>query len=144
MSSAPKSSGKNAERKWYVVDATDQVLGRLASRVALKLMGKEKPTYSPHEDHGDHIVVLNAAKVFLSGRKPETKEYFRHSKYPGGGKSRTYREQMEKDPAGVISHAVRGMIPKTTLGRQIFKKLHVYGGNEHPHASQKPTELSLK
>jgi large subunit ribosomal protein L13 len=142
--SAAKSSGMNAERKWYVVDATDQVLGRLASRVAVVLSGKGKPTYAPHEDHGDHVVVLNADKVRLTGRKAEFKEYFRHSTYPGGEKIRVYHEQMEKDPAWVVAHAVRGMIPKTTLGRRILKKLHVYDGNEHPHAAQKPTALTLK
>jgi large subunit ribosomal protein L13 len=142
--SAPKTSGKNAERKWYVVDATDQVLGRLASRVAVVLTGKGKPTYSPHEDHGDHVVVLNAGKVRLTGRKAEFKKYFRHSSYPGGGKTRTYQEQMEKDPAWIVAHAVHGMVPKTTLGRQILKKLHVYDGTDHPHAGQKPSALSLQ
>jgi large subunit ribosomal protein L13 len=106
-------------------------------------MGKDKPAYAPHQDLGDYVVVVNADKVRLTGKKEDTKTYFRHSHYPGGGKFRSFREQMEKDPRKVISHAVWGMLPKTTLGRSIMKKLHVYSGDVHPHAAQKPESLSL-
>jgi large subunit ribosomal protein L13 len=131
------------QRQWYVVDAAELPLGRLASEVAGLLIGKKKPAYSPNQDHGDNVIVLNADKVRLTGRKAETKAYFRHSQYPGGAKLRPYKEQMAADSTEVVRHAVRGMVPKTTLGRAIFKKLHVYSGPEHPHSAQRPQELSL-
>jgi len=134
---------KQIARKWYVVDATDMVIGRLASKVAGVLMGKGKPAYSPNQDHGDHIIIVNADKVRLTGTKAETKSYFRHSGYPGGEKTRSFKEQMAADSRKVVSHAVWGMIPKTTLGRQIFSKLHLYSGDTHPHTAQKPEALQL-
>jgi len=131
------------ERKWYIVDATDVPLGRLASNVANLLIGKHKPAYSPNQDHGDNVVVVNCEKVQLTGNKAETKEYFRHSQYAGGGKFRSFKEQMELDPTQIIIHAVKGMVPKTKLGRAINKKLHVYAGESHPHAAQKPAEYEM-
>ncbi|MBD3345755.1 MAG: 50S ribosomal protein L13 [Chitinivibrionales bacterium] len=134
---------KEIARKWYLVDAENKILGRLASEIAKKLIGKNKPFYSPNQDHGDNVVVINSDKVALSGRKPETKSYFRHSQYPGGEKIRPYRKQMELDSTRVIVNAVKGMVPKNTLGRAIMKKLHVYAGSEHPHEAQKPEPLSI-
>ncbi|MGM0443579.1 MAG: 50S ribosomal protein L13 [Fibrobacterota bacterium] len=132
---------KAIERKWYLIDASDMVLGRLASKVAQLLIGKGKPAYSPNQDHGDHVVIVNADKIALTGKKDQMKTYFRHSTYPGGGKERSFREQMEKDSTKVVRDAVHGMVPKTTLGRAIEKKLHVYAGAEHPHAAQKPESV---
>jgi large subunit ribosomal protein L13 len=134
---------KSIERAWYVVDASDQVLGRLASTVANLLIGKTKPSYSPNQDHGDNVVVINADKVKVTGNKAEDKTYFRHSKYPGGGKFRTFNEQLELDSTKIIQHAVKGMCPKNALGRQIVSKLHVYAGGEHQHAAQKPVAFDL-
>ncbi|MFP4163141.1 MAG: 50S ribosomal protein L13 [Chitinispirillaceae bacterium] len=134
---------KSIKRDWYVVDAAEQTLGRLASKAAGVLMGKGKPAYSPNQDHGDHLIIVNADKVKLTGKKPETKTYFRHSRYPGGGKFRSFREQMERDSSQVITHAVHGMVSKNALGRAIMRKLHVYSGESHPHEAQKPKELKL-
>ena len=134
---------KSIERKWYVVDATDVVLGRLATKVANLLMGKGKPAYSPNQDHGDYIVVINAEKVVLTGNKENQKTYFRHSGFPGGEKIRSYKEQQEIDPTVIIKKAVHGMCPKTKLGRAIEKKLFVYAGDNHPHGAQKPETISL-
>lgn len=135
---------KEIQRSWYVVDAADVPLGRLASVVASLLIGKGKPAYSPNQDHGDNVIVVNAEKVCLTGRKMEMKEYFRHSGRPGGAKVRTVREQMERDPSWVVSHAIRGMVPRNTRrGRAILKKLHVYAGSEHPHTAQKPQQYSV-
>jgi large subunit ribosomal protein L13 len=134
---------KSIPRAWYLVDATDMVLGRLASRVALLLTGKAKPVYSPNQDHGDYVIVVNSEKVRLTGKKAETKEYFRHSGYSGGEKVRSFRVQMQVDPTAVILHAVRGLVPKTALGRRIMRKLHVYAGSEHPHAAQRPQHVEL-
>jgi large subunit ribosomal protein L13 len=134
---------KKITRKWYVVDAKDMILGRLASKTASILIGKGKPAYAPHQDHGDNVIVINAEKVRLSGKKSEMKTYFRHTQFPGGEKIRTVKEQMEHDPTQVIHHAVRGMIPKNVRGRHILRKLHVYAGSEHPHSGQTPTELKL-
>ena len=131
------------ERSWYVVDANDVVLGRLSSKVANILMGKGKPAYSPNQDHGDFVVIINADKVVLTGKKEDMKEYFRHSKKPGGEKFRTVREQRALDASVIIKKAVHGMCPKTKLGRAIEKKLFVYSGAEHPHAAQKPEAISL-
>lgn len=129
------------ERDWYVADAEDQVLGRLATRVAHVLRGKHKPTYSPHLDVGDHVVVVNAEKVRLTGRKAEQKEYFRHSGHMGGGKLIPFRRMIRTHPERVIERAVKGMLPKGTLGRQMARKLRVYAGPDHPHASQAPQPL---
>ncbi len=137
--SAKKS---DVERKWYVVDAADKVLGRMATGIAMRLMGKDKPTYTPNADTGDFIVVVNAGKVRLTGNKLDKKIYYWHTGYPGGIKSQTARERMEKDPTSIVSEAVRGMLPKNRLGKQLLKKLKVYAGAEHPHAAQKPEKLT--
>lgn len=126
------------ERVWYVIDATDKVLGRLATRVARIIMGKNKPEWTPHVDCGDHVVVINAAKVKVTGRKLEQKVYHRHTGYPGGLKTITLGKQLAEKPERVIEHAVQGMCPKGILGRHMVTKLKVYGGPEHPHAAQKP------
>ncbi|MFY9397358.1 MAG: 50S ribosomal protein L13 [Desulfomonilia bacterium] len=131
------------EKKWVLVDAKDKVLGRLAADVASILRGKTKPTYTPHTDVGDFVVVINADKVRLTGRKLEQKTYYRHSGYVGGIKSRTARQVMEKNPEEIIRHAVKGMLPKNSLGRSMFKKLKVYAGEAHPHEAQQPQEINL-
>ena len=138
---SPKA--KEIDRKWYVVDATGQTLGRLASRIAHVLRGKHKPSFTPHLDMGDHVIVVNADKVEVTGRKEERKVYYRHTGYPGGIRTTSYREMMEKHPERVILKAVRGMLPRNVLGRQTFKKLRVYAGPEHRHAAQKPEELTF-
>jgi large subunit ribosomal protein L13 len=135
---------KSIKRGWYIVDATGLMVGRLASNVANMLIGKSKVAYSPNQDHGDFVIVINAEKVKLSGKKTFTKRYFRHSRYPGGEKFRSFREQMALDPTQVIRHAVYGMVAKNALGRSIMKKLHVYRNAEHPHAAQRPSPVSLK
>ncbi len=126
------------ERDWYVVDATDQVLGRLATHVASVLRGKHKPIYSTHLDTGDYVVVVNAERVRLTGNKAEQKAYFRHSGYMGGERFIPYQKMLERHPERVIELAVKGMLPKNTLGRHMLKKLKVYAGPEHPHAPQSP------
>jgi len=126
------------QRRWVHIDAEGEVLGRLATRVADILRGKDKPTYTPWLDLGDHVVVTNAAKVMITGRKLEQRTYAKYSGYPGGLKVKSLREMFEKQPDEVLYRAVRGMIPHTRLGRQQIKKLHVYAGPEHPHAAQKP------
>ena len=135
---------RDIERKWYVVDADGVVLGRLASEVAKILRGKHKPMFAPHMDTGDHVIVVNAAGVRMTGTKADQKIYYRHSGYPGGLKSRTLREQLERRPTEVIRSAVRGMLPKNRLARQQLTKLKVYAGPEHPHASQNPRPLNLE
>jgi len=129
---------------WYVVDAEDVVLGRLASQIAQILRGKHKPIYTPHMDTGDFVIVINADKVRLTGTKEEKKSYFRHTGYPGGGRTTTYKQLFEKRPEEIVRKAVKGMIPHNKLGRQIFKKLKVYAGSEHPHDSQQPKPLEIK
>jgi len=139
-------SAKSAEvvRSWYVVDARDLTLGRLATRVASVLRGKHKPTFTPHVDTGDHVIVVNADKVMLTGRKREQKTYYRHTGYPGGIKSVTAGKLLEGPHADrVVRQAVRGMLPKTPLGRKMLNKLKVYAGPDHPHAAQQPQELPL-
>ena len=131
------------QRRWWIVDADGQVLGRLASRVAGILRGKHKPIFTPHLDTGDYVVVINAAKVRLTGKKPEQKTYFRHSGYMGGEKFIPFRRMLEKHPERVIELAVKGMLPKTILGRQMFRKLHVFAGGAHPHAAQQPKQLDI-
>jgi len=134
---------KTIKRDWLVVDATNQALGRLASKVAQILIGKNKVAYSPNQDHGDFVIIINADKVKLTGKKPETKTYFRHSRYPGGGKFRTFKEQMELDSSKVLIHAIHGMVPKNARGRAILSKLHVYSGENHPHGAQQPKLITL-
>ncbi|HKK28064.1 MAG TPA: 50S ribosomal protein L13 [Gemmatimonadota bacterium] len=131
------------ERDWFVVDARDQVLGRLATRVARVLRGKHKPTYSPHLDVGDHVIVVNASEVRLTGKKADTKTYFRHSGFMGSSKQIPFRRMIAKRPEYVIERAVKGMLPKTNLGREMAKKLRVYPGPEHPHEAQSPRPLEL-
>lgn len=138
---SPKAS--EIEHRWYVVDAENKVLGRLASEIASILRGKHKPTFAPHIDCGDFVVVTNAEKVRLTGRKSEMKTYFKHSGYPGSEKFTTAAEMLEKYPERVIVAAVKGMLPSNKLAREQIKKLKVYAGEEHPHAAQQPEELEL-
>ncbi len=128
---------------WYVVDASRYTLGRLASAIAPRLRGKHKPQYTPHVDTGDYIIVINAEKVRVTGRKEEDKIYYRHSGYPGGIKSQTLREMREKHPERIIELAVKGMLPRNPLGRAVARKLKVYRGSEHPHSAQQPQEMSV-
>ncbi|HEY8342379.1 MAG TPA: 50S ribosomal protein L13 [Calditerricola sp.] len=132
------------ERKWYVVDAAGQTLGRLASQVAAILRGKHKPQYTPHVDTGDFVIVINADKVVLTGKKLDKKIYYRHSGYPGGLKKTTARQMLENKPEEMIERAVWGMLPKNRLGRKLIKKLKVYRGSEHPHQAQQPEVLELR
>ncbi len=131
-------------QKWYVVDAEGKALGRLSSQVASILRGKNKPYYTPHMDTGDFVVVINAEKIRMTGRKAETKKYFTHSGYIGGGRFESYREAMGKHPEEIIGRAVKGMLPRNTLGRKLFRKLKVYAGPEHPHEAQQPEPLEIK
>ncbi|NJL57461.1 50S ribosomal protein L13 [bacterium] len=132
------------ERNWYVVDAADQRLGRLASEIAMILRGKNKPTYTPHLDTGDFVIVVNAEKVSVTGKKSSQKLYRRHSGRPGGMKTETFAKLQARVPERIIEQAVKGMLPKNTLGRQLFTKLKVYVGPEHPHEAQKPETLQIK
>ena len=132
------------ERKWYVVDATGYTLGRLASEVAKVLRGKNKPVFTPHVDTGDYVIVVNADKIKVTGKKLDQKIYYHHSDYVGGMKEQTLKEKLAKKPEDVIYLAVKGMLPKGPLGRQMIKKLHVYAGAEHNHAAQQPKALEIK
>jgi len=132
------------QRKWYVVDAGGKALGRIASEVAKILRGKHKPSFSPHIDGGDYVIVVNAEKVVLTGRKIDQKNHITHSGYPGGLKATPYRVLMEKKPEFIFTQAVRGMLPHNRLGRKMIKKLKVYRGAEHPHLAQQPEELSIE
>ncbi len=138
---SPKPS--DVQRAWHVVDADGLVLGRLATEVARILRGKHKPIYAPHLDTGDHVIVVNASKVVMTAGKAEAKLAYRHSGYPGALKSRSYADILEKHPDEVVRRAVRGMLPKGTLGRKMLSKLKVYGGPDHPHAAQMPKNLDL-
>ncbi|KYG89978.1 50S ribosomal protein L13 [Metasolibacillus sp. FSL H7-0170] len=138
------AKGHEVERKWLVVDAEGQTLGRLASEVASILRGKHKPTFTPHVDTGDHVIIINADKIELTGNKLEGKIYYRHTQFTGGLKQRTAGEMKEKYPTQMIELAVKGMLPKNSLGRQMFSKLNVYAGPEHPHAAQKPEAYELR
>jgi large subunit ribosomal protein L13 len=131
------------EHNWWVVDAKGQTLGRLASRIATILRGKHKPIYTPHIDTGDYVIVVNAEQITVTGDKLDSKVYYRHSGYPGGLRERTLREQLEKFPERPIEAAVKGMLPKNSLGRAMLKKLKVYAGPEHPHSAQQPKTLEL-
>lgn len=137
------ASPATIDRKWYVVDATDQTLGRLASEVAKVLRGKNKAIFTPHMDCGDYVIVINAEKIKVTGKKLDQKIYHHHSEYVGGMKETTLREKLAKKPEQVIELAVKGMLPKGPLGRQMYTKLHVYAGPEHNHAAQKPEVLTF-
>ena len=134
---------EDADRKWYVIDANNQVLGRLAAQVAQVIRGKKKPIFTPNMDTGDFVIILNADKIRMTGKRESQKTYFSHSGYPGGLKTRSFSDMMQKKPEFVIHHAVKGMLPKNRLGRQLIKKLKVYAGDKHPHAAQKPEPLSF-
>jgi len=136
-------SKENANKQWFVVDAEGQILGRLASEIAKILRGKHKPSFTPHSDCGDYVIVINAEKIALTGKKMETKYYVRHTGYPGGQRMRSIKEQLERKPIAVIEHAVKGMLPKTKLGAELFRNLHVYAGAEHKHEAQQPQELKF-
>ena len=132
------------EREWLIIDATDLVLGRLSTRLATILKGKNKPQYTPHVDTGDFIVVINAEKIRLTGNKAETKNYYSHSGYPGGLKEVSFQRMLAKHPERIIEKAVKGMLPKNTLGRAMNRKLKVYAGPNHPHVAQQPREITLE
>ena len=137
---------KNSEvsRDWVVFDASGKILGRFATKIADKLRGKDKPTFTPHVDGGDFVVVINADKVKVTGNKAEQKKYYKHSLYPGGLKEKSYKEVLESTPERIIENAVKGMLPKNKLGKSIIKKLKVYSGSEHPHESQNPSVWNPK
>ena len=134
---------ETVDRKWYVIDAEGQTLGRLATKVATVLKGKHKPTYTPHVDCGDYVIVINASKVVLTGNKLNDKMYYNHSRYAGGLRERNAQEMITKYPEEMVERAVKGMLPKGPLGRQMYRKLFVYAGEEHPHQAQQPTELKM-
>ncbi|MEK9172237.1 MAG: 50S ribosomal protein L13 [Nitrospirota bacterium] len=138
-------SAKEADikRKWYVVDAEGKTLGRLATQVAIVLRGKHKPTFTPHVDTGDHVIVVNAEKIHLTGDKVRQKTYYRHSGYPGGLKSETVKDLLERKPYVIVERAIKGMLPKTKLGKQMGRKLNVYAGPTHPHKAQQPEALAV-
>ena len=137
---------KNTEvvRDWVVFDASDKILGRFATKIADKLRGKDKPTFTPHVDGGDFVIVINADKLKVTGNKAEQKKYYKHSLYPGGLKEKSYKEVLESTPERIIENAVKGMLPKNKLGKSIIKKLKVYSGSEHPHESQNPSVWNPK
>ncbi len=143
MKTTVSAREQDVQREWYVVDAQGQTLGRLATRVATVLRGKHKPIYTPHVDCGDYIIIVNADKVHVTGQKMAQKKYYRHSGYPGGLTEITLRDQLDRFPTRVLESAVRGMLPKNRLGRQMFKKLKVYAGPSHPHSAQQPKALEL-
>ena len=134
---------ENVARDWYVIDAKDMPLGRVAAKAASMLWGKHKVTYTPHVDCGDNIIIINAKEVLLTGNKLEGKKYYNHSRYAGGLRTRTAKEMVENYPVEMVERAVKGMLPHNRLGRQMYKKLFVYEGNEHPHAAQQPKEIKV-
>ena len=138
-------SAKEADikRKWYVVDADGKTLGRLATQVAIVLRGKHKPIFTPHVDTGDHVIIVNAEKIHLTGDKVRQKTYYRHSGYPGGLKSETVKDLLERKPYVIVERAIKGMLPKTKLGKQMGRKLNVYAGPTHPHKAQQPETLAV-
>jgi large subunit ribosomal protein L13 len=138
------ANAQNIERNWYVVDAEGQTLGRLASEVASILRGKHKPTFTPNVDTGDHVIIINASKIHLTGNKINDKIYYRHTNHPGGLKQRTANEMRTNYPEQMLELAIKGMLPKNTLGRQMFKKLHVYAGPEHKNQAQQPEVYTLR
>jgi len=145
LSYKTKSASKHTvERSWYIVDATDMVVGRMCTRIATILRGKHRPDFTPHVDCGDHVIVINAEKVKFTGNKLENKKYITFSGYPGGQKSKTAKQLLATRPIRVVENAVRGMLPKNKLGRAMFKKMFVYEGGAHPHSAQKPETLEIK
>lgn len=144
MKTTVMAKSETVDRKWYVVDATDIPLGRVASQVAAVLRGKNKPIYTPHVDTGDYVIVINSDKMILTGNKLNDKKYFHHSGYPGGLKEVTYKDLMEKRSDFALEKAVKGMLPKNSLGKKMFGKLKVYKGSEHPHQAQQPVELKIR
>ena len=134
---------EDIQRNWFVLDATDLVLGRMATKIADRIRGKDKPTYTPHVDGGDYVIVINAEKICVTGNKFENKKYYKHSLYPGGLKSQTFKELNEKHPERIIEEAVKGMLPKNKLGKSIIKKLKVFKGPKHDHESQQPSKWNL-
>jgi large subunit ribosomal protein L13 len=134
----------DVQRQWHVIDATDVVLGRLASQTAQLLRGKHKPVFAPHVDTGDFVVIINAEKIALTGSKLEQKKSYRHSGYPGGLRAVTYTQMLDRHPTRAVEKAVRGMLPKNSLGRQMLRKLKVYAGPDHPHAAQKPQPMEIE
>ena len=138
------ANAQNIQHKWYVVDAADLVLGRLSTEVATLLRGKHKPTFTPHVDCGDYVIIVNAELVKLTGNKLEDKKYYRHSGYPGGLKTRNAKTMLELQPQKVLEASIRGMLPKGKLGDKMYGKLYVYAGSEHPHAAQKPEVYTLR
>ena len=138
------ASSATVDRKWYVVDAEGMTLGRLASEVAKVLRGKNKPTFTPHVDTGDYVIIINAEKIKVTGKKLDQKIYYNHSDYVGGMKETTLKDMLAKKPTYVVEHAVKGMLPKGPLGRQMMSKLHVYAGENHGHEAQKPEALEIK
>ena len=139
--SANKST---VQKEWYIVDAKDEVLGRLASVIAMVLRGKHKPSFTPHVDCGDYVIVINAEKIKLTGNKMTEKQYVRHSDYPGGQRMQTPEDLLSKKPIAVVEKAVKGMLPKSRLGSELFRNLHVFAGENHPHEAQQPKTLDLK
>lgn len=135
---------ETVEHKWLLVDATDKVLGRLCSQIAAILRGKHKPEYTPHVDTGDYVVVTNAQNIRVTGDKAKGKIYYRHSEFPGGLKTMSFEKLMDKNPIRAIELAIKGMLPKNPLGRDMFRKLKVYAGNEHPHSAQQPTVVNIE
>ena len=143
MTKTPLPTKETLEQKWYVVDAADQRLGRLATEIAMILRGKNKPTFTPHMDTGDFVIVVNAEKVVVTGRKSSQKLYRRHSGRPGGMKVETFEQLQARIPERIVEKAVKGMLPKNALGRKLFTKLKVYTGSEHPHQAQKPEAINI-
>ncbi len=144
MKTTVMAKSETVDRKWYVVDATDIPLGRVASQVAAVLRGKNKPIYTPHVDTGDYVIVINSDKMILTGNKLNQKKYFHHSGYPGGLKEVLYKDLMEKRSDFALERAIKGMLPKNSLGKKMFGKLKVYKGSEHPHQAQQPVELKIR
>ena len=137
------ANAKTVDKKWVIVDAKDQIVGRISSEVARVLRGKHKPSYTPHVDCGDNVIIINAEKVRFTGKKMNDKEYVRHTGYPGGQRFASPVEWMKKNPALILENSIRGMLPKNTLGRELFRNLHVFVGTEHPHSAQKPKEIKF-
>ena len=135
---------ENVDRRWFVIDASDKILGRVATKIADRIRGKDKPTFTPHTDGGDYVVVINAEKIKVTGEKFNDKKYYTHSLYPGGLKTKTFREMNEKHPERIIEEAVKGMLPKNKLGKSMIKKLKVFSGPDHDHESQQPIEWNPK
>jgi len=144
MSKTYMANNQTVERKWFVVDATDEIVGRLSTEIATILRGKHKPTYTPHVDCGDYVIIVNAEKVAFTGKKLSDKIYYRHSGYSGGLKQRTAAEMLDRQPQKILEKAIRGMLPKSKLGDAMYRKLYVYVGPDHPHQAQKPEELKVR